>query len=962
MVKYLLSLSLLLSAGFAAAQGWERVYDGGGQGQINDIALAPDGGYVMAGYYNQISRARIFKADADGFLQWTKDFFLGTQTTAEAVIVTKDGNYVIAGYCRTGAGAKQAFLLKTDKSGNLLWSQKYNSTYDAEARDIVELPDGSLAVCGYQNPVMNVPEDLMVFKTDANGSLIWLKTYGEPSVQEKGNSLALASNGDLVVAGEKGSGKRDMYVVRVSNTTGSLVWENMFGFFEVASGNPSDDAARDVICTSDGNIVLAGRTTIDQGGNAILMKIDGAGTSTKLWYNYTDFTNSEFFGLSKAADGGFFATGNKASSGAQEDVYIVRTDAQGKKLCEISVGRSGFDQGFAAVATPDGGVAAAGTGDFFVGSLTESNPYLVKADKNCLVFTSYVNGHIFHDFNANCKLDANEPGLEDWIVKIESPNFTRYAAANANGDFQLLVDTGTYKIQLFPPNDAWKSCSQVITLPVTSFSDTFPISIPVNASFACPRNEVDVATPILRRCSNNTYTVRYCNSGTIPSLNTQVEVTLDPYLLFVGSSVPVLSQQDNTYIFNVGYLANGDCGSFTVDAFLDCANTVTGQAHCVRAHIFPDTFCNVQNWDHSIVAASAKCENDSVKLSLKNVGAEDMNNSVGFVIAEDVLMLTAPNDPEYQVKLKQDQDTVVFTTPATGKTYRVIAHQSPGYPGISYPTAAIEGCKNPDSSSYSIGFYTMFPEDDAEAFKASDCQESYDTDFNPPYLKRGHPKGYDVENYIQPESDLEFLIQFQNSGTDTVHQVIVRDTLSPFLDPATVHPGAASHAYDFDVYGNGIVQFTLPNLNLPPGSSASEGYVKFRVSQKPALPCKTKIFNSAAIYFDFNAPVLTNQTFHTVCLIDTFAVVQTKNIEFEGADVQVYPNPFDDSAIFEISGVSASGYTLELFDMLGKKVFNQSFNHPTFRLYRHHLPAGMFFYRLTTEKGKPVASGKLLVR
>ena len=339
----------------------------------------------------------------------------------------------------------------------------------------------------------------------------------------------------------------------------------------------------------------------------------------------------------------------------------------------------------------------------------------------------------------------------------------------------------------------------------------------------------------------------------------------------------------------------------------------------------------------------------------------DMTTPAGFVIAEDVLMLTDPGNPMYQVQLNSKQEALVWSQLATGKTYRIIAKQTPGYPGTSYATAAVEGCRAPDSSSFTIGFYTMFP-DDVDAFKSSDCQESNNADFNPDNLKRGHPKGYNTAHYVRPETDLEFLIQFQNPTTDTVHQVVIRDTLSPFLDPSTVHPGAASHPYDFDVYGNGIVQFTLPNLNLVPGRSASEGYVKFRVSQKPAIPCESKILNSAAIYYDFNAPVLSNQTFHTVCEFDTFVVVKTTNIEYEGAEVKIFPNPFDESAVFEISGVQASGYLLELYDLQGKKLFNQEYPYPTFRLHRQQLPAGMLFYRLTTDQGRPVASGKLLVR
>jgi hypothetical protein len=967
MYRFLLLLSLLFSAGSVAGQGWERVYDGGGGGQINDIALTEDGGFVMVGYYNNAGRARMFKTDADGFLQWTKDFILGNQTAGEAVIVTKDGGYAVAGYSvvsTPNSVLKQPFLLKTNKSGTVLWTKTFPSTYDAAALDLVELADGSLALCGFQkiSDGQNLTENVSVLKTAADGTLLWSKTFGDPSVSELGNSLTLSNNGDLVIAGEKGASNRNIYVLRISSDSGNLIWQNEFGFFNIGSGTPADDIARDIVATDDGNFVLAGRSNLKQGSNGILLKIVGSGSNTILWLE--DYQVGEFYGMTKAKDGGFYATGNRTVSDAQEDLYIVRTDAQGNKICEVTVGRAGLDFGACVVATPDGGAAAAGMGDIFFGTLQESNPYLVKTDKNCLVFTSYLAGHIFHDLNKNCELDSSEPGLEDWIVKIESPNFTRYAVADVDGSFQLLVDTGTYTIQLFPPNNYWEPCEPVVTLPVTAFSDTFSFNIPVRTGSECPRNEVDVATPLLRRCAENTYTVRYCNSGTITSINTNIEVSLDPYLTYISSSIPFAQQNGNTFSFDVGTLVNGDCGSFTINAFLDCDNTVTGQAHCVNAHIYPDSFCNVSSaWDGSIISARATCINDTVAFNLKNIGINDMGTAVGFVITEDVIMLTDPNDPMFTVQLLANQDSMVWTGIATGKTYRIIAQQSPGYPSQSYPTAAVEGCKSDTSGTFTTGFYTMFPQDDAEPFKSSDCQESNETDFNPPYLKRGHPKGVDVAHYITPENDLEFLIQFQNTGTDTVHQVIIRDTLSPFLDPATVHPGAASHPYDFDVYGNGIVQFTLLNPNLlPQGSSANEGYVKFRVSQKPEVPCKTTIFNSAAIYFDFNAPVLTNQTYHTVCDQDSFLFVPVIDPHFPNADVKVYPNPFDESTNFEISGVQSPGFRLELYDLMGRNIFNQYYPSPTFRLYRHHLPAGMLFYRLTSEKGRPVASGKLLVR
>ena len=959
MFRYLLVFSLLLPTGILVGQGWERVFDGGGQGQINDITIAPDGGFVAVGYYNSLNRARLFKTDADGNLQFTKDFFLGSQTTGEGIVVTQDGHYVVAGYSKTGNNPRQAFLFKTDKAGNLVWTYTFPSAFDTEVLDVVEINDGSLVAAGHRKNLSGL-EDILVLKVSPQGALIWSNLYGENNTVEKASSLAVAPDGSILVTGGKRTVPRDICVLNIDAASGDLIWENVFSFFEVSSGNPADDVARAILVDTDGNIVLAGRSNYEENGIGLLMKIAGTGTNQVLWRH--SYSKSDFYGLAKSQTGGFFITGTKATD-QSEDVYIVRANSVGEKICDIAVGRPGFDQGISIVATPDGGAVAAGVGEFFFPTIgTEANPYLVKMDRNCTAFTSYVSGKIFHDQNGNCARDGNEPGLENWIVKIESPNFTRYAVAKTNGEFLLLVDTGTYTIKLFPPNDSWQTCTPAATLQVNAFLDTFGIEIPVRSASSCPRNEVDVATPVLRRCADNTYTVRYCNSGTIPSTDTRIEVTLDANLTLTGSSVPAMLVQGNTYSFDVGLLENGHCGTFTFEAFLDCDNTITGQAHCVQAHIYPDSFCNVTAWDRAIVEARAVCDNDTVRMILANVGDGNMQEQVGFVIAEDVIMLTQPGDPFYRVQLNAGQDSVVWTTPSTGSTYRIIAEQTSGYPGTSYPTAAVEGCKSDTSASFTTGYYTMFPEDDLEPFRSSDCQESNNTDFNPENLKRGHPKGYDVAHYVRPETDLEFLIQFQNTGTDTVRQIIVRDTLSPFLDPATVRPGAASHPYDFEVYGPGIVQFILPDANLLPDGGANEGFVKFRVSFQSGIPCETEVFNSAAIYFDFDAPVLTNQTFHTVCAFDTFVVVKTKHIELEGADVKVYPNPFDDSAIFEISGAPASGYLLELFDMQGRKLFNQSYSHSTFRLLRQQLPAGMLIYRLTTDRGRPIASGKLLVR
>lgn len=970
MQKYLYILSLLLlSVAQTNGQGWERIYGGGGQDAAYSLAPTRDGGFILAGAYGGNNRIFLVKTDADGKKQWSQIIAAGgaaSSSEAFAVVTTRDTGYAIAGYVdEDGPGTtnrRDIFLLKTDAFGNKLWSKTFGGNLDDEAHALVELSDGSLVLTGSQGYPSN-KENIFALKTDSEGNLFWFNTFGQPEYRRRGVSIAAIPNGDFVILGESkvsisALDDKDIVAIRI-NEFGSLVWSQIYDITG-SLGNNLDDEPRAMVANADGTLLLAGGTNAEPGGAGFLLKIDGSGSQTPIWQKL--FQGYNFFALG-ASNGKLFAGGSKVTASVLENLVLLKLDNEGTIICEAEVGHGGFDQGFALVPLR-GGAVIAGTSEQFVGGFGESYAYLVKADANCTVLTSYIQANIFRDFNANCQKDSGEPSLGNWVARIESPHDTLFTVANANGDFKVEVDTGTFKVFLFPPNPYWKSCDSVLNVQVPDFYDTVYISLPVKTAFDCPRNEIDITTPVLRNCAENTYQVRYCNSGTVPSLNTQVLVTLDSYLTLTGSSILAIPQGNNVYQFNLGTVNNGDCGSFNLTAFLSCDDTQVGQTHCVEAKISPNDFCgNNTGWDGAIIAAKAFCENDSVKMLLQNIGLTDMAGSLGYIITEDIVMLTPPGSPDYKFDLGAGQSQVVWSHIATGGTFRIIAEQSPGYPGAGYPTAAVEGCKTDTSTSpVSLGFYTMYPEGDADAFIESDCQESNPADFNPDYLKRGHPKGYDVPHYVSPQTDLDFVIQFQNTGADTVQQVVIRDTLSAVLDPATVYPGAASHPYQFDILGNGIVQFTLTNLKLTPGGGVpSEGFVKFRVSQKPDAPCETTIFNSAAIYFDFNAPVFTNTTYHTVC--DSFIVIDPNVgvVYVPGAEIKIFPNPAREFVNFEVEGVAAQSYALALYDIQGRLISNQVFNHPNFRLLRQQLPAGQIIYQLAAD-GKLVASGKLIIR
>ena len=470
--------------------------------------------------------------------------------------------------------------------------------------------------------------------------------------------------------------------------------------------------------------------------------------------------------------------------------------------------------------------------------------------------------------------------------------------------------------------------------------------------------QVDLTTLTMRRCFGNAYVVSYCNYGTTEAIGSIVEVDFDSYLEIDSSSVPWFAQNGNAYSFEVGDVAPFECGAFTVYFTVDCDSTTLGQTHCSEASITPNDWCIEPSniWDESSIEVNAVCDGDSIQFHITNIGAGDMDEPLGFLVIEDVII-------GYQgdFELESGGDTTIVV-PANGSTWRLEAEQSIGHPGNSKPSVSVEGCGNVNMST---GHVVLYPLNDADPFIDMDCREN--TGSFDPNDKQGFPVGYAVPHYIERGTDIEYLIRFQNTGTDTAFTVVIRDTLSPFLDPTSIEWGSASHPMRAELYGTGIVKFTFDQIMLPDSNvnePASHGFVKFRISQRPNLPLGTFIQNKAAIYFDFNEPIITNTTFHTIGLnfIEVDIIGSSSNFGSEELPwVHVYPNPFTEQATFELKNIPANDFVFHLYDGRGKAIEASPFSGNSFQFDRGGLPAGVYFFQIQSE-GQLISSGKVLLR
>lgn len=130
------------------------------------------------------------------------------------------------------------------------------------------------------------------------------------------------------------------------------------------------------------------------------------------------------------------------------------------------------------------------------------------------------------------------------------------------------------------------------------------------------------------------------------------------------------------------------------------------------------------------------------------------------------------------------------------------------------------------------------------------------------------PEGCGSLGIVAPDTTLTYHIKFQNTGNGPAGEVLVRDVLDPSLDPNTVRILSTSHTLTgFEILPGQEMVFTFNNINLPPASSddaGSQGDIYFSVQPKSSVGDGTTIPNTAFIYFDQNAPIITATTTNTI--------------------------------------------------------------------------------------------------
>ncbi len=361
-------------------------------------------------------KARVFSQTAPS-IQWQKTLGGSSWDFANSIRQTTDKGYIVAGYTSSNDedvtgnhGNEDYWIVKLDAAGNKVWQKTLGGSGNDEAHSIQQTTEGGYIVAGFTESNdgdvtgNHGNTDYWIVKLDADGNIIWQKTFGGYSYDEA-HSIQQTSDGGYIVAGYTFSingnvtgnhGGSDYWIVKL-NANGKIIWQKTLG-------GSSYDYANSIQQTKDGGYVVAGRTSSNDGDvtghhpaiivydafDEWIVKLDADGN--KIWQKILGgYSYDEAHSIQQTRDGGYIVAGITNSNNGDvtgnhgnADYWIVKLNARGKIIWQKTLGGSSYDEALSIQQTKDGyivaGYTASNNGDVTGFHGGNSDYWIVKLD------------------------------------------------------------------------------------------------------------------------------------------------------------------------------------------------------------------------------------------------------------------------------------------------------------------------------------------------------------------------------------------------------------------------------------------------------------------------------------------------------------------------------------------------------------------------------------------------------
>jgi hypothetical protein len=340
---------------------WTRTFGGPGQDGGESMVLTNDGGIVITGFKSPVAYGYkdilLMKTDASGNEIWSRTYNLGLNDWARSLQKTSDGGFIIAGMTEVSPQIFDPFLIKTDSAGNMQWSRQYDYGFgdDDRGHAVWQTSDGGYIIVGQTWLIHGSfgNYDMYIIKTDMNGNVQWRKVFFR---ENEGADVALAvqqlNDGGYIIGGFTQSSSWASYIIRTDNL-GNAVWSNIY------PGSWQSECYS-ILSTPDGGFIFTGtESSYVTDTDVLITKLDANGTF--MWKKiYGTIDAEQGNSILRLSDGGYIIAGMSTHGAGGYDMYVIRTNSTGDSLWSRTIGGSGDDRAFSVASIQAGSYLVAG--------------------------------------------------------------------------------------------------------------------------------------------------------------------------------------------------------------------------------------------------------------------------------------------------------------------------------------------------------------------------------------------------------------------------------------------------------------------------------------------------------------------------------------------------------------------------------------------------------------------------
>ncbi|MGD0204574.1 MAG: PQQ-binding-like beta-propeller repeat protein [Candidatus Bathyarchaeia archaeon] len=328
---------------------WEKTYGVVGDDDRAYSALPVGDGYLVVGSSESnktgVTVGWALRLDQDGNVIWNQTFLEGSGTELRVALNLTDG-FLLVGNEFLPSGGENGYVAKINSQGALIWQKTIGGEDLNKLFSAIATPDG-FVLFGLTYSNANEESNAWVVKLDANGNVVWNKTYGN-ATYTAATASALAPDGNYMVAGytnSRGDNNYDFLLMQI-DPNGNMIWNETYG------GTGSQEASA-MTKASDGYVIVGDTQSPNSNIHAWVVKVDWNGTM--LWAKTVGGKNADSpYFITPSEDGGYLVGGFTFSFGAvNRDFWLFKIDDSGQVTwsCTIPKGDAGYQEAYSVIQT-----------------------------------------------------------------------------------------------------------------------------------------------------------------------------------------------------------------------------------------------------------------------------------------------------------------------------------------------------------------------------------------------------------------------------------------------------------------------------------------------------------------------------------------------------------------------------------------------------------------------------------